>query len=104
MRERRRVGVLLAAIALTVVAAACGDNDDGAPPTSNPLPPLLPLHAIRGDRPGIFDTQGRQVLLRGVNLNALGDYYQANPNYTPVYHSTIPTSRAWRSTVSTSCA
>ena len=45
---------------------------------------LLPLHAIRGDAPAILDSDGRQVTLRGVNLNSLGDYYQADPNLPPV--------------------
>jgi endoglycosylceramidase len=37
------------------------------------------LHAVRGTDPGIYDQQGRYVLLRGVNYNALGDYWQGNP-------------------------
>jgi endoglycosylceramidase len=45
---------------------------------------LLALHATRGDTPAIVDTQGRQVILRGVNLNSLGDYYQDNRRYPPV--------------------
>ncbi|HYD48978.1 MAG TPA: cellulase family glycosylhydrolase [Terriglobales bacterium] len=46
---------------------------------------LLPLHATRGENAAIFDSAGRQVLLRGVNLNVLGDYYQASPALEPVY-------------------
>jgi endoglycosylceramidase len=38
---------------------------------------LSPLHVVRGPRPRIVDAQNRQVLLRGVNTNQLGDYYQA---------------------------
>ena len=45
---------------------------------------LPALHATRGDSPAIVDTDGRQVTLRGVNLNSLGDYYQANPNLPTV--------------------
>jgi len=37
------------------------------------------LYAVRGNQPGIFDKDGRFVLLRGVNYNVLGDYWQANP-------------------------
>lgn len=37
------------------------------------------MYATRGANPGIYDQQGRFVLLRGVNLNTLGDYWQANP-------------------------
>lgn len=43
---------------------------------------LLPdnlLYATRGAHSGIYDQQGRYILLRGVNYNALGDYWQANP-------------------------
>lgn len=36
------------------------------------------LFAKRGDTPGIYDQQGRYVILRGVNYNALGDYWQGN--------------------------
>jgi endoglycosylceramidase len=35
-----------------------------------------PLHVERGREAAIVDDQGRQVLLRGVNYNQLGDYYQ----------------------------
>ena len=45
---------------------------------------LPALHATRGDAPAIVDADGRQVTLRGVNLNSLGDYYQADPNLPPV--------------------
>lgn len=37
------------------------------------------LHSVRGENPGIYDQQGRYILLRGVNYNALGDYWQGNP-------------------------
>lgn len=43
-----------------------------------------PLHVKRGAKPAIVDSLGRTVLLRGVNLNALGDYYQANPDFPTV--------------------
>ena len=53
---------------------------------------LPALHATRGTNPAIVDTDGRQVTLRGVNLNSLGDYYQANPKLPP----TVPvTNRDW---------
>lgn len=45
---------------------------------------LPPLHVERGANPAIKDQQNRTVLLRGVNLNALGDYYQANPEQPTV--------------------
>jgi endoglycosylceramidase len=36
------------------------------------------LHATRGSNPGIYDAEGRRVILRGVNYNVLGDYWVAN--------------------------
>lgn len=42
------------------------------------------LHAQRGTQPGIYDANGRYVILRGVNYNVLGDYWQANPNVATV--------------------
>jgi hypothetical protein len=45
---------------------------------SKALPETL-LYAKRGENAGIYDQQGRFVILRGVNYNALGDYWQANP-------------------------
>ncbi len=42
------------------------------------------LHAVRGgDLPGLYDQQGRYVILRGVNYNVLGDYWAANPAVPP---------------------
>ena len=47
-------------------------------------PDLPALHATRGNSPAIMDASGRQVTLRGVNVNSLGDYYQADPNLPTV--------------------
>ena len=41
------------------------------------------LFATRGATPGIYDAQGRRVILRGVNYNVLGDYWQANAAVPP---------------------
>lgn len=50
------------------------------------------LHAVRGERPGVFDEDGRQVVLRGVNLNGLAEYARADPDLDP----TVPiTGRTW---------
>lgn len=77
--------LLIMVALLAACAAGCGDDDAGSTASPPPaLPALLPLHAARGAQPGVFDAQGRQVLLRGVNLNALGDYYQANAAYEPI--------------------
>jgi endoglycosylceramidase len=37
------------------------------------------LSVERGDDAAIVDEDGRQVLLRGLNVNQLGDYFQADP-------------------------
>ncbi len=37
------------------------------------------LYSTRGTSPGIYDADGRFVILRGANYNVLGDYWQANP-------------------------
>ena len=55
-------------VTLLVLAAAA--------PASAQLPALT---VERGDDPAITDTQGREVLLRGINVNQLGDYFQADP-------------------------
>src|SRR4051794_41659726 len=61
----RRIFVL-ALLALGIITPAA----DGMPR----------LQAIRGDSPGIVTNDGRQVLLRGVNVNQLGDYWQQRPD------------------------
>ena len=38
------------------------------------------LHATRGIHAGIYDEQGRRILLRGVNYSALEDNWQALPD------------------------
>lgn len=43
------------------------------------------LHASRGAHPDIYDSADRQVILRAVNYNALGDYYQDDPNVPTVF-------------------
>src|SRR3712207_3352877 len=58
---------LAVAVLLSLVVAA---------PASGALPPL---RVDPGDDAAIVDDGGRQVLLRGLNVNQLGDYYQADP-------------------------
>ncbi len=50
------------------------------------------LSVARDGRPRIVDAEGRTVTLRGANLNALGDYYQADPDLPPVLP---PTDADW---------
>lgn len=68
-------GILMVALLL----AACSQSSAPAGAAGAKSLPLL--HATRGATPGIYDDQGRQVLLRGVNYNALGDYYIDQPQY-----------------------
>jgi endoglycosylceramidase len=79
---------------LTVLTTACSDH------ASNDIDPtvdrvtdhvqLRPLSVSEDLR--IVDDLDRDVLLRGVNLNALGEYWQGDPEHAP----TIPvTDRDW---------
>jgi endoglycosylceramidase len=48
-------------------------------------PAALPrLHATTGAPAAIRNDRGAQVLLRGINVNGLVEYYQPNPAYAPV--------------------
>ncbi len=76
-----RLVIVMLASASFVVA---GPSPTGAAVTVPPYPELLPLHAMRGSDPGLFDSDGRRVVLRGVNYNKLGDYDQPNPAYPTV--------------------
>src|SRR5439155_8209911 len=73
----RRLALVLSVLMLLLVAS------DAA---ARPRPPSNHL-SVRGDR--IEDGNGRTVLLRGVNVNQLGDYFAANPAVPP----TLPFSR-----------
>lgn len=73
---------LLATVVATPATAAPAPDDEG--------PRALPrLHATHGANAVIRNERGAQVLLRGVNVNQLGEYFQANPELEP----TIPLSR-----------
>jgi endoglycosylceramidase len=91
VRDRVRFAALLPSLVAVLVLAACSgsSSDTGTTTTDVDDPPveavadLLALHAVRGPAPAIVDADDRQILLRGVNLNGLGDYYQANPDLPP---------------------
>jgi endoglycosylceramidase len=94
---RRRwhvVGVVLGVIALASGACSASDKPSASSSHQSGGQPadaartLLPVHVERGDRPRFVDESGREVLLRGVNVNALGEYFQADPKLPP----TIPLS------------
>lgn len=71
----RRLTLLIAA--LTLAGAGLSACSDEPKPASSPLT-LTALHAqadpVRGGR--IVDGRGREVLLRGVNVNALAEYWK----------------------------
>lgn len=62
---------LLAFLLLSLVACK---KDENEPTIDNTL------YATLGTNAGIYDHDGRYVLLRGVNYNVLGDYWEANPS------------------------
>ena len=79
MRHRLLLVVVSVLVIASVGVGPASTSTTAAPAPS--LPALLPLHATHGADAQIFDSEGRQVLLRGVNLSALGDYYLPNPVY-----------------------
>lgn len=99
----RATGLRWCALALTLLMVggcsaadetADGGGDGGSDPTTtvaasttttpDTIPEMRPLRAERGDRPRIVDDAGRQIILRGVNVNSLGDYHQGDPDAPPV--------------------
>ena len=96
--------VVAGLVALVLVVGSCASSGSSAPTgsaapsgstgstgstgsvaaTSAGADALLPLHAVRGADARVLDSEGRQVLLRGVNLNSLGDYDQPNPAYPQI--------------------
>jgi endoglycosylceramidase len=65
---------------LSLVVAGCGGSGNPSSGSAG-LTSLELLHSVRGANPGIYDEQDRQVILRGVNYNVLGDYYQQVPQF-----------------------
>lgn len=81
--------VRAAALATAVVVAGAAGAVAAARPEPPPAPrkavtaasgtELSALRVVRGKRPRIVDGEGRQVLLRGVNVNQLVDFYAPRP-------------------------
>jgi endoglycosylceramidase len=63
--------------AIALVILACGLI---AAPATADAAKLKPLHAVRGKKPAIRDGNGRQVILRGMNVATLQDNYLVNPS------------------------
>lgn len=75
MRPRFAALLVCASVALLLGAAAV--------PARAADPPRLRVQG--GAQPAIVDEDGRQVLLRGVNVNQLGDYFQYDPAQPTVF-------------------
>ncbi len=74
------------ALCLVVITlAACSSEPQ------DPIPSVADLYTLRplsvSDDSRIVDGLDREVLLRGVNITSLGEYWQGNPDYPP----TLPT-------------
>ena len=63
---------------------ACAEEED---PDPDPLDPYELRALSVSDDNRIVDDLDREVLLRGVNITSLGEYWQGNPDYPP----TLPT-------------
>ena len=79
---------LVALVGAVLVGCTDGEKDRGSGSSEAPAAPrLAALHATRGTNAAILDDAGREVRLRGVNVNSLGDYHQADsrlPTVVPV--------------------
>jgi endoglycosylceramidase len=73
-RALAAVAALSAALLTPTAAHASPRSADG---------PMPRLHATHGKKAAIRDQHGAQVLLRGVNVNQLGEYFQASPSLPP---------------------
>ena len=70
----RAAALLFAAVAVVLLGAA---------PAARAALPRLQVE--RGDDPALVDAQGREVILRGITVNQLGDYFQADPKQATVF-------------------
>ncbi|WP_157789469.1 glycoside hydrolase family 5 protein [Candidatus Microthrix parvicella] len=77
-----------ATVATTGTASASASASASAGSTVADIVELLPLSTSKDRR--IVDSQGRDMLLRGANVNSLGEYWQGVPKLDP----TIPVSEA----------
>lgn len=93
---RRPVACAAGVLAIAMVLGACSpssdDRADTAPTTApgptaasepSARPSLVDLRPLHVEDQRIVDDRGRQVLLRGANVNALGEYAQADPAAEP---------------------
>ena len=82
VRHHVALVVLMGAV---FVGCTDGETERGSGSSEAPAAPrLAALHATRGTNAAILDDAGREVRLRGVNVNSLGDYHQADPDLPTV--------------------
>ncbi|MGB5267473.1 MAG: cellulase family glycosylhydrolase, partial [Polyangiales bacterium] len=76
-----------ALLLIAVLASAACSESNGSSGTAGPSGPLPALQAIPDAVEGgrIVDASGREVLLRGVNVNAHVEYWQYDPNLFTTY-------------------
>ena len=84
--SKKKAGSILT-MALVVGALGCSSAEETRQPTA---PAGQDLPALRVEDHRIVDDQDRTVLLRAVNVNQLGDYFQARPDIPPA----IPLTRS----------
>jgi endoglycosylceramidase len=68
--------------------ASDGDDDLVDDVETPPAPPLELRPLSTSDDLRIVDDLGREVLLRGANLNSLGEYWQGDPDHVPTAPAT----------------
>lgn len=79
--------ILIRCVLSIGLASVFACNDDGSPsaPTPNEALPALSAVADVADGGRIADSDGREVLLRGVNVNAFVEYWQYDEDLFTVY-------------------
>lgn len=78
-----RLSLLLLMLATSVVLPAFPGNAEQQP--SGPLPSLPRVDVATGPQARFVTPDGREVLLRAVNVNQLGDYYAYDPHQPTVF-------------------
>jgi len=80
----KHVRTLIALTLLTVLGCTTTSSESGPPAPSDPLPALRAVPDAM-DVGRIVDSTGREVLLRGVNVNAHVEYWQYDPDLFTTY-------------------
>ena len=85
MSWMKPVRLLVVSTLLTSLGCSSSSSGSSSPPT--PGDPLPALHAVPDEVDGgrIVDASGREVLLRGVNVNAHVEYWQYDPDLFTTY-------------------